>query len=111
MTEAPVQIVEYASVFQAINKQAAFRWREIGVQLDLQSYVLDAISADSRDDPKENMSEVFRLWKEQSQNQTWNSLIKAIKITNDNEQLYENLKTKHRAGLLDMHAPSIMCHK
>ena len=81
-----------------LSRGAVHKWKQLGLQLDLELYELDAISADYKDDPEENMSKVFELWKQQSLKQTWNDLIEAINRTRLNKQLYENLKTKHESG-------------
>lgn len=98
--EPPVQITDFASVYGNLSRGAVHRWKQIGLQLGLESYELDAISADFKDDPEENMSKVFELWKQQSLNQTWNDLITAIKSTNLNLKLPKDLKTKYNTGLL-----------
>jgi len=76
------------------------KWKQLGLQLGLELYELDAISADYKDDPEENMTKVFELWKQQSLKQTWNDLIEAIKSTGLNKQLLDDLKTKYKTGLL-----------
>lgn len=99
-TEPPVSIKDFASVYSALSKRAVHKWKQIGIQLELESYELDAIAADSKDDPEENMSKVFELWKQQSLHQTWNDLIQAVRQTNTNQQLLDDLTAKHGSGLL-----------
>ncbi|XP_065905041.1 uncharacterized protein [Dysidea avara] len=94
-----IQIESFASVYGDLSRGAVHKWKQLGLQLGLESYELDAISADYKDDPEENMSKVFELWKQQSLKQTWNDLIEAIKRTRLNKQLYEDLKNNHERGL------------
>ena len=98
--ETPVQIKDFGSVFSAINEQAPCKWKQIGQQLNLDSYKLEGIAEGVSDDFEKHMSKVFTLWKQQSLRQTWNDLIKAVKQTKVNPQLCEDLETQHKEGLL-----------
>jgi len=79
-----------------LSRGAVHKWKELGVQLDLESYELDAISADYRDNPEENMTKVFELWKDQSPKPTWKLLIEAIEQMRLNPQLSQTLRNVYQ---------------
>ena len=96
----PVQIKDFQSLYGELQHGAVAKWRQVGTQLDLEDYELDAISAGQSDNEETNMTKVFELWKQQSLKQTWNDLIAAVDSTGCNLQLCEDLKEKYKAGMV-----------
>ena len=95
-----VQIKDFPLLFSELQTKAVAKWREVGRQLDLEEYELDAISAGQTNDDEANITKVFELWKQQSLKQTWNDLITAVNDTGYDPQLCEDLKEKFKAGLI-----------
>ena len=98
--ETAVKIKEFSSVYDDLKRGAIHRWKQLGQQLDLESYVLEEISADYKDNPEENMQKVFDLWKEQLCKPVWKNLISAIEQTDVNLQLSQSLRKDYQEGQL-----------
>ena len=108
--EPPVQIKKLTSVHDILSQGAVHKWKQLGLQLGLKESKLDTISADYKDDPEENMTKVFKLWKTQSLQPTWKNLIAAIEQTRLNLQLSQTLRNLHQKGQFSFYTCSIVSH-
>ena len=73
--------LELSELYRDIVPKYAAKWRDLGVELKIQKYQLDAIAADNANHLSYNeqcCKAVLQKWMEITPNHTWNMLQKAI---------------------------------
>jgi len=74
------------------------KWKPFAEQLGLPEYTIRTIAASGGSNPEECITEVLTRWAQQM-TQSWGTLIDAIKSTNTNVNLVEQLRDKYRSEL------------